>query len=48
VPLAMKEPLRLEALLECAIVGTEAEQAYDDLVLLASQVWRTPGFPRTG
>ena len=36
------ESLRLEALLDCDILDTEPEQAYDDLAQLASQICQTP------
>lgn len=36
------EGLRLEALFECAILDTDPEQAFDDIVLLASQACQTP------
>ena len=36
------DSLRLEALYECAILDTDPEEAYDDLVLLASQICQTP------
>ena len=40
--MAANETLRLEALLDCDILDTEPEQAYDDLVQLASQICQTP------
>ncbi len=42
VPIPPNEAQRLAALSEYKVLDTEAEQAYDDITLIASQICRTP------